>query len=103
MLKSIVGSLLLLVSFQVLAGSDSGTAIFRGMEAGTTSTTRFEYLNETTARMNMAIMISIKVKPLCLCWHGRQVELAILFIFYPSKLFSGHCRAMVYHLSLHAL
>ena len=51
--KTIIGTLLLLASTQILAGSESGTATFKGTEGGSSAISQFEYLNETTARMNM--------------------------------------------------
>ncbi len=53
MIKSIFGVTLLAISFQVMAASEAGTAVFKSREAGSNSTTQFEYLNDSTARMNV--------------------------------------------------
>lgn len=53
MMKSFVAIIFFAFSFQVLAASEAGTAIFKSREGGSKTTTQFEYLDESTARMNV--------------------------------------------------
>jgi len=53
MFKHLMALIVLVSSFQAMAASNAGTAVFQSREAGANSTTRFEYLNESTARMSV--------------------------------------------------
>lgn len=53
MIKNVFAIILLIFSTQAAAGSNGGAAVFQSKEAGASSTTRFEYLDESTSRMGV--------------------------------------------------
>ncbi len=53
MIKNFFALILLTFAVQATAASNAGTAVFQSKEGGTNSTTRFEYLNESTSRMDV--------------------------------------------------
>lgn len=53
MIKRLLIFIFLTFSVQAIAASNAGTAVFQSKEGGANSTTRFEYLNESTSRMDV--------------------------------------------------
>ena len=53
MIKNLFALILLTFAIQATAASNAGTAVFQSKEGGANNTTRFEYLNESTSRMNV--------------------------------------------------
>lgn len=53
MIKRLLVFIFLTFSVQAIAASNAGTAVFQSKEGGANSTTRFEYLNDSTSRMDV--------------------------------------------------